>query len=81
MSRLFDVAVVGATGAVGETMISILEERHFPVNNLYLLASSRSEGKRIDFKGKSLVVGDLEKFDFAKVQIGLFSPGASGRGS
>ena len=77
MSRLFDVAVVGATGAVGETMISILEERHFPVNNLYLLASSRSEGKRIDFKGKSLVVGDLEKFDFAKVQIGLFSPGAS----
>lgn len=77
MSRLFDVAVVGATGAVGETMISILEERNFPVNNLYLLASSRSEGKRIDFKGKSLVVGDLEKFDFAKVQIGLFSPGAS----
>jgi aspartate-semialdehyde dehydrogenase len=77
MSRLFDVAVVGATGAVGETMVSILEERHFPVNNLYLLASSRSEGKRIDFKGKSLVVGDLEKFDFAKVQIGLFSPGAS----
>jgi aspartate-semialdehyde dehydrogenase len=77
MSRSFDVAVVGATGAVGETMISILEERHFPVNNLYLLASSRSEGKRIDFKGKSLVVGDLEKFDFAKVQIGLFSPGAS----
>lgn len=77
MSRLFDVAVVGATGAVGETMISILEERNFPVNNLYLLASSRSEGKRIDFKGKSLVVSDLEKFDFAKVQIGLFSPGAS----
>jgi aspartate-semialdehyde dehydrogenase len=77
MSRLFDVAVVGATGAVGETIVSILEERNFPVNNLYLLASSRSEGKRIDFKGKSLVIGDLEKFDFAKVQIGLFSPGAS----
>jgi aspartate-semialdehyde dehydrogenase len=77
MSRLFDVAVVGATGAVGETMISILAERNFPINNLYLLASSRSEGKRIDFKGKSLVVGDLEKFDFGKVQIGLFSPGAS----
>ncbi len=77
MSRLFDVAVVGATGAVGETMISILAERDFPIGNLYPLASSRSEGKRIDFKGKSLVVGDLEKFDFAKVQIGLFSPGAS----
>ena len=77
MSRLFDVAVVGATGAVGETMISILEERHFPVNNLYPLASSRSAGKRLEFKGKSVVVGDLESFDFSKVQIGLFSPGAS----
>ncbi|MCP4698525.1 MAG: aspartate-semialdehyde dehydrogenase [Gammaproteobacteria bacterium] len=77
MSRLFDVAVVGATGAVGETMIAILEERGFPVNNLYPLASHRSAGTRIRFKGKSLTVGDLEEFDFAKVRIGLFSPGAS----
>jgi aspartate-semialdehyde dehydrogenase len=77
MSRLFDVAVVGATGAVGETMISILAERDFPVRNLYPVASSRSAGKRMVFKGKSLVVEDLEQFDFAKVQIGLFSPGAS----
>lgn len=77
MSRLFDVAVVGATGAVGETMISILEERNFPVRNLYLVASSRSAGKSLRFKGKSLTVEDLEKFDFSKVQIGLFSPGAS----
>ncbi|MEN8219461.1 MAG: aspartate-semialdehyde dehydrogenase [Pseudomonadota bacterium] len=77
MSRLFDVAVVGATGAVGETMISILEERNFPVDNLYPLASHRSAGQRIEFKGKYLVVGELEKFDFSKVQIGLFSPGAS----
>lgn len=77
MSRLFDVAVVGATGAVGETMISILAERDFPVRNLYPVASSRSAGKRMQFKGKSLVVEDLENFDFAKVQIGLFSPGAS----
>ncbi|EDN70684.1 Aspartate-semialdehyde dehydrogenase, USG-1 [Beggiatoa sp. PS] len=77
MSRLFDVAVVGATGAVGETMISILEERDFPVNNLYPLASHRSAGKRIKFKNKSLVVGDLEQFDFSKAQIGLFSAGAS----
>ncbi len=77
MSRLFDVAVVGATGAVGETMISILEERNFPVGNLYPLASHRSAGHRIAFKGKYLVVGDLEQFDFSKVQIGLFSPGAS----
>jgi aspartate-semialdehyde dehydrogenase len=77
MSRLFDVAVVGATGAVGEVMISILEERNFPVGKLYPLASSRSAGKRIEFKGESLVVEDLEQFDFSKVQIGLFSPGAS----
>jgi len=77
MSRKFDVAVVGATGVVGETMISILEQRNFPVENLYPLASQRSAGKRIAFKGKHLVVGDLEKFDFSKAQIGLFSPGAS----
>lgn len=77
MSKKFNVAVVGATGAVGETMMSILEERDFPVDNLYPLASERSAGKRIQFKGKSVVVEDLEKFDFSKAQIGLFSPGAS----
>jgi aspartate-semialdehyde dehydrogenase len=77
MSKKFNVAVVGATGAVGETMMSILEERDFPVDNLYALASERSAGKRIQFKGKSVVVEDLEKFDFSKAQIGLFSPGAS----
>ncbi len=77
MSRLYDVAVVGATGAVGETMISILEERDFPVGHLYLLASHRSAGTRMQFKGKSLVVEELEKFDFSRARIGLFSPGAS----
>ncbi|WP_150046725.1 aspartate-semialdehyde dehydrogenase [Methylomonas rhizoryzae] len=77
MSKTYDVAVVGATGAVGETMISILEERNFPVGNVYALASERSAGKRIPFKGGSLVVQDLASFDFSKVQIGLFSPGAS----
>jgi len=77
MSRLFDVAVVGATGAVGETMMSILEQRHFPVGNIYPLASSRSAGSRLMFKGKSVIVGNLEEFDFSKAQIGLFSPGAS----
>ncbi len=76
MSRTYDVAVVGATGAVGETMLSILEERNFPVGNVYALASSRSVGKRIPFKGGSLKVEDLAEFDFAKVQIGLFSAGA-----
>ncbi|MGR8929227.1 MAG: aspartate-semialdehyde dehydrogenase [Gammaproteobacteria bacterium] len=77
MSKTYDVAVVGATGAVGETMISILEERSFPVGNVYALASERSAGKRIPFKGGSLIVEDLATFDFSKVQIGLFSPGAS----
>ena len=77
MSKTYDVAVVGATGAVGETIIAILEERNFPVGKVYALASERSAGKRIPFKGGSLVVEDLAAFDFSKVQIGLFSPGAS----
>ncbi|MEM7293745.1 MAG: aspartate-semialdehyde dehydrogenase [Pseudomonadota bacterium] len=77
MSRLFDVAVVGATGAVGETMLSILAEREFPVNNVYALASARSKGKRVEFGDKQLVVEDLAEFDFSQVQIGLFSAGGS----
>jgi aspartate-semialdehyde dehydrogenase len=77
MSKTYDVAVVGATGAVGETMIAILEERNFPVGTVYALASERSVGKRIPFKGGALVVQDLASFDFSQVQIGLFSPGAS----
>lgn len=76
MSKLFDVAVVGATGAVGETMMEILEERNFPVRNLYPLASSRSAGTTVQFKGKNLKVQDLSTFDFSKAQIGLFSAGA-----
>ena len=73
----FDVAVVGATGVVGEAMLSILEERDFPVGNLYPLASRRSAGTSIEFKGKPFTVGDLDDFDFADAQIGLFSAGAS----
>ena len=77
MSDLYDVAVVGATGAVGEAMIAILEQRKFPVRNLYPLASSRSAGKTIMFEGKSIKVTDLAEFDFSKAQIGLFSAGGS----
>lgn len=77
MSKEYDVAVVGATGAVGETMMSILEQRKFPVRNLYPLASSRSAGSRIQFNGKSVTVGDLAEFDFSKAQVGLFSAGGS----
>jgi aspartate-semialdehyde dehydrogenase len=77
MSKVYNVAVVGATGAVGEAMLSILEERQFPVGEVYVLASSNSVGKRIPFKEGSLRVDDLANFDFSKVQIALFSPGAS----
>jgi aspartate-semialdehyde dehydrogenase len=77
MSKLYNVAVVGATGAVGEAMLSILEERNFPVGEVYALASSKSAGKRIAFKGRSIKVEDLAEFDFSKVQIGLFSAGGS----
>ena len=77
MTKTFNIAVVGATGAVGEMMLSILEERHFPVGEVYALASANSVGKRLSFKGGTLKVEDLAIFDFSKVQIGLFSPGAS----
>ena len=77
MTKVYNVAVVGATGAVGEAMLSILEERQFPVGEVYALASSKSAGKRIPFKGGSLKIEDLASFDFSKVQIGLFSAGAS----
>jgi aspartate-semialdehyde dehydrogenase len=77
MIKKFDVAVVGATGAVGETMLEILAERKFPVGQVYAVASSRSAGNRVRFGDRMLVVQDLAEFDFSKVQIGLFSPGAS----
>jgi aspartate-semialdehyde dehydrogenase len=77
MTKTYDVAVVGATGAVGETIISILEQRNFPVGKLYPLASARSAGSKIEFNGKQVTVEDLDTFDFSKVQIGLFSAGGS----
>ncbi len=77
MTKKYNVAIVGATGAVGEAMISILEERKFPVNKLYALASERSVGKRISFNGQSIAIEALSDFDFSKVEIGLFSAGAS----
>jgi len=70
-----NVAIVGATGAVGEALIEILEQREFPVDQLFLLASERSAGKRLQFRGKSVMVQRLDEFDFAQVQIGLFSAG------
>ncbi len=77
MHRTYDVAVVGATGAVGEAMLEILAERNFPVGEVYALASERSEGERVRCGNRTLVVQDLAKFDFHQAQIGLFSAGAS----
>lgn len=77
MSRTVDVAVVGATGAVGEAMMSILEQRKFPVGTLYPLASERSAGTTVTFRGEDLIVGNLAEFDFSKAEIGLFSAGGS----
>ena len=73
----YNVAIVGATGAVGEAMMEILEERKFPVNKVFPLASERSAGSRLQFNGKSIVVQDLSTFDFSQAQIGLFSAGGS----
>ena len=77
MSKKYDVAVVGATGAVGEVMLSILKQRNFPVGNVYALASERSVGKKVAFGDQQLEVENLATFDFSKTQIGLFSAGAS----
>ncbi|MBT4952067.1 MAG: aspartate-semialdehyde dehydrogenase [Pelagibacteraceae bacterium] len=75
MGKKYNVAIAGATGNVGREIIQILEDRDFPIDKLYLLASSRSKGQKIDFKGDEIVVEDLAEFDFSKVHIGLFSPG------
>ena len=81
MDREFAVAVVGATGLVGETMISVLEERAFPVSELYPLASNRSLGRSVSFRGRSYPVGELEGFDFATCQLALFPPEPRSRAS
>jgi aspartate-semialdehyde dehydrogenase len=73
----YHVAVVGATGAVGNEMIRILEERQFPVGKLTLLASERSVGKELSFRGQPLPVEVLTENSFQGVEIGLFSPGGS----
>jgi aspartate-semialdehyde dehydrogenase len=76
MAKEYHVAVAGATGAVGNEMIQILEEQEFPVASLKLLASSRSMGKTLDFRGESLHVEELREDSFEGVDIALFSAGA-----
>ncbi len=77
MTDRFDVAVVGATGVVGEAMLEILAERKFPVGRIFALASERSVGMKVPFGNGELTVADLAGFDFSQVQIGLFSAGGS----
>ncbi|MGH8278281.1 MAG: aspartate-semialdehyde dehydrogenase [Gammaproteobacteria bacterium] len=75
--KTFDVVVLGATGAVGTSMLEILAEREFPVGRVHALASARSAGKRVEFAGRELKVEDAAKFDFSEVQLGLFSAGSA----
>ena len=75
MSNKYKVAVVGATGAVGETMLAILAERRFPISELVALASERSAGSYVDFADDEVLVQDLATFDPAGVDIALFSAG------
>ena len=72
-----NIAIVGATGNVGRKIIEVLENKNFPISELFLIASSKSEGKKINFKDKELTVIDLEKFDFSKVKIAFFAAGSS----
>ena len=74
--REYKTAVVGATGAVGQEMIKILEERNFPLKEIKLLASKRSAGRRLKFKGKDVIVEELTSDSFKDVDIALFSIGA-----
>ena len=76
MSLGYDIAVVGATGVVGEVLLDLLHEREFPVGEIYPLASERSAGKTVLFAGKSKRVLNIADFDFSKVQIAFFSAGS-----
>ena len=75
MSKVWNVAVLGATGLVGETLLTVLEERKFPVGELFPLASERSLGKQVQFRGRQVSAIDAATFDFSRAQIGLFSAG------
>jgi aspartate-semialdehyde dehydrogenase len=77
VSKTYDIAIAGATGAVGEALLQILEQRKFPVGTLFPLASERSIGRTVKFCGEDLQVQLLNDFDFRQVQLGLFSAGAA----
>ena len=75
MTQTFDIAVIGATGTVGETLVQILEELDFPVGTLYLLAGNNSAGASVPFRGKNVRVRDVDAFDFSSVQLAFFAAG------
>jgi aspartate-semialdehyde dehydrogenase len=75
MGKLYNIAIVGATGAVGTEMLRVLEEREFPVKSLRLLASERSEGNFLEFAGEEIMVQKLTRDSFAGIDIALFSAG------
>jgi aspartate-semialdehyde dehydrogenase len=75
--RKLNVAVVGATGAVGEAVLSVLSEKNFPIDNLYPIASSKSAGSFVQYNNKNLEVIDLDDFSFIGVDIAIFSAGGS----
>ena len=77
MSRLYNVAVLGATGLVGQHMIELLEQRNFPVGQLFPLASSRSAGSSVTFADQEITVLDAETFDWSQVEIAFFSAGGA----
>jgi aspartate-semialdehyde dehydrogenase len=70
-----NVAIAGVTGAVGQEFLKILEQRNFPFNSLKILASSRSAGKKIEFKGKEYIVEEMTEKSFDRIDIALFSAG------
>ena len=70
-----NIAIVGATGNVGRKTLEVLEKKGLTLGNLYLVASSKSAGKKIHFQGKDIVVSELENFDFSKVKIAFFAAG------
>ena len=76
MTRTFDIAVIGATGSVGETLVQLLEEREFPLANLNVVASGESAGRSVSYKGKNLRVKDVETFDFSSVRLAFFAAGS-----
>lgn len=77
MLKKFNIAVIGATGLVGQVMLAVLKQRRFPIDALYLLASERSCGESISFDKRHLFVENVADFDFKKVHIALFTAGAA----